>query len=82
VGTLPPIADATHLPRETVAERLRAALDLADLAERMLRQRRRREGLGEAETERRIEEWYAHHRPGAPDGDTIGRVRPWPPAPR
>jgi hypothetical protein len=66
--------------KETPAEKLRAALDLADLAERMLRQKLTRDepGLGPEEIEARIDAWYAK-RPGAEHGDTEGRPRPWPP---
>jgi hypothetical protein len=58
------------------AERLRTALELAELSERMLRQKLRRERprLAAEQIERLIDEWYAR-RPGAPHGDGDGEPR-------
>ena len=66
--------------KETAAEKLRAAFELADLAERMLRQRLRRDHpeLSDDDIEARITEWYAK-RPGAEHGDAEGVRRAWPP---
>ena len=63
------------------SERLAIALDLAEAAEEMLRERLAREGLDAAEIERRVVEWYAT-RPGAEDGDAPGRRVPFPREPR
>lgn len=66
-------------PSEGPAERLRLAFELIDLAERMLRQRLRREhpDLTDAQLEARIDAWYLH-RPGALDGDAVGTPGTWP----
>ena len=52
------------------ARRLEDALELADIAERMVRARLRRvhPELGDSEIEARVLEWL-HERPGAVDGD-------------
>ena len=62
------------------AERLRVALDLADLAERMLRAKLRRSlpDASDEQIEQRIDEWYLE-RPGARHGDADGRPGAWPP---
>ncbi len=54
-------------------EKLRVALELADLAEQMTRARLCRElpDADEDEIERRIQEWY-RTRPGAEQGDAEG----------
>jgi hypothetical protein len=54
-------------------EKLEEALELADLAERMVRERLRREhpGASEAEIESRVEAWLLV-RPGAEHGDAVG----------
>jgi hypothetical protein len=64
-----------------VAERLRLTLDLAELAEDMLRQKLRRDRprRSGARIEAEIDAWYSR-RPGAERGDAVGRLRPWPPA--
>jgi hypothetical protein len=64
---------------EGAAERLRTALELSELAERMLRQRLRREhpGASAARIEELVARWY-ETRPGAEHGDAEGRPVPWP----
>jgi hypothetical protein len=59
---------------EAAADRLRTALELVDLAERMLRAKLRRDHprMSAAEIERRIDDWYLR-RPGAEHGDAVGR---------
>ncbi len=59
----------------TPAQRLEEALELADLAEEMLRLKLRRThpAASDAEIERLIDEWYLS-RPGAEHGDTEGRL--------
>jgi len=66
-------------PNETPRERLRVAFDLIDTAERMLRQRLRREvaGITDEEIEARVAAWYAK-RPGAELGDADGVCGAWP----
>lgn len=65
--------------RTTAAQRIRIALDLFELAEKMLRQRLRRSrpGASEAEIEAEVIAWRMT-RPGAELGDAPGRLRPWP----
>jgi hypothetical protein len=66
-------------PTEAPAERLRLAFELADLAERMLRQRLRRDQaeLTDAEIEARVDAWY--ERPPAPcDGAADHAAVSWP----
>lgn len=60
---------------ERAARRLADAIELADLAERMVRARLRREHpeLSESELEARVLAWL-HDRPGAVEGDAEGRV--------
>jgi hypothetical protein len=60
-------------------QRLRTALDLFELGERMLRQRLRREqpDAAEAEIDEAVRRWL-RRRPGAEDGDAVGRSVPWP----
>lgn len=60
-------------------ERFQTALELTDLAERMLRQRLRREQpeLTDAEIDAKIDGWY-EDRPGAPHGDASGEPSGWP----
>jgi hypothetical protein len=60
---------------ETAQERFAVALELAELAEEMLRSRLRRKhpAYGEADVEREVDAWYAH-RPGAEHGDAEGRA--------
>jgi hypothetical protein len=64
---------------ETPAEKLRIAFALIDVAERMLRQRLRRESpdISEQALEERVAAWYAR-RPGAEFGDGEGIPAPWP----
>jgi hypothetical protein len=59
---------------EATARNLEDALELADLAERMMRMRIRREHpeLDADEVEARVLAWL-HERPGAEDGDAEGR---------
>jgi hypothetical protein len=61
--------------KASAAQRLEDALELADLAERMVRARLRREhpDWTEDELERALLEWL-HERPGAVQGDADGRV--------
>lgn len=75
-GTLGGMAQTSG---ETPAEKLRVALQLAEMAERMLRQRLRRESpdLSDEDIERRVASWYSR-RPGAELGDGEGRPAPWP----
>jgi len=65
--------------RETPAEKLRIAFSLIEVAERMLRQRLRREQpeISEDELEERVGAWYAR-RPGAEFGDGVGIPGTWP----
>lgn len=55
------------------AERLRAALELHDLGERMLRQRLRRErpSATDSDLDDAVDAWL-RERPGAEHGDAIG----------
>jgi hypothetical protein len=64
---------------ETATERLRMAFELIDIAERMLRQRLRREmpDISEQALAERVDAWYAR-RPGAELGDAEGRPGAWP----
>lgn len=64
---------------ETPTERLRATFELIDIAERMLRQRLRREspGMTEQALEARVSAWY-ERRPGAEFGDGEGISVAWP----
>lgn len=58
---------------DSAAERLEDALELADLAERMVRARLRREHpeLSDHELDERVLAWL-HERPGAETGDAEG----------
>ena len=64
---------------ETPTERLRMAFELIDVAERMLRQRLRREspGISDDVLEARVSAWY-ERRPGAELGDGEGIAGAWP----
>lgn len=59
---------------DTAQERFTVALELAELAEQMLRSRVRRKHpeYGDADIERIVDAWYAE-RPGAEHGDAMGR---------
>ena len=59
---------------------LAIAFDLYDAAEAIMRQNLKRDFPDEddAAIERRLVAWLLE-RPGAVDGDMLGRVRPWPP---
>ena len=61
------------------ADRFRTALDMFEFGEAMMRQRITREnpGLTADEIETRLVEWL-HMRPGAEDGDAVGRSGTWP----
>jgi hypothetical protein len=61
------------------ARRFRLALDMYELGERMVRQRLRREhpAADDRTIERLVGEWL-RDRPGARDGDAVGRPAPWP----
>ena len=65
--------------RETPTEKLRITFALIEVAERMLRQRLRREapGISEEALEERVAAWYAR-RPGAEVGDGVGIPATWP----
>jgi len=65
--------------RETPTEKLRMAFSLIEVAERMLRQRLRRESpdISNEALEERIAAWYAR-RPGAEFGDGVGIPAAWP----
>jgi hypothetical protein len=64
---------------ETPTERLRATFELIDFAERMLRQRIRREfpEITDQALEERVSAWY-ERRPGAEFGDGEGISVAWP----
>jgi hypothetical protein len=64
---------------ETPAERLRTTFELIDVAERLLRQRVRREfpDISEQALEERVSAWY-ERRPGAEFGDGEGIPVAWP----
>ncbi len=66
-------------PSPSPEEKLRIAIDLADLAQRMMLQKLRRDHPQESEQEvlSRLERWM-HTRPGAEHGDCIGRPISWP----
>jgi len=66
-------------PPEVVAERLRAALELASLGESMRRTQLRREhpAATDAEIDALLREWL-QTRPGAEHGDASGRPIAWP----
>ena len=61
------------MSEESAADRLRAALDLYEVGEAMVRQRMRREFPDDGDTliERRVTEWLLR-RPGAEHGDFPG----------
>lgn len=63
----------------TVVERFRVALELAELARKMYAQRMRRTHPEEsdAQIEERVVSWM-HSRPGAEQGDGVGRPVVWP----
>lgn len=60
-------------------KKLRIAFALIDVAERMLRQRLRRESpeISEQVLDERVSAWYAR-RPGAEFGDGVGMPAAWP----
>ena len=62
-----------------VAERVRTTLELVALAEDMIRAKVLRENpeATVAEIEEAVGRWYAH-RPGAEQGDGVGRPGTWP----
>jgi hypothetical protein len=64
---------------ETPTERLRTTFELIDVAERMLRQRLRRDlpDISEGALEARVSAWY-ERRPGAEFGDGEGIPVAWP----
>jgi len=66
-----------------MAERFEVALDLYATGEALMRQRIRRENpeLPPAEVEARVMAWL-RTRPGAEDGDAMGRQGAWPRIPR
>lgn len=66
-------------PPPSPAEKLRIAIDLADLGQRMMLQKLRRDHPRETEEEilARLQRWM-RTRPGAEHGDCIGRPIAWP----
>ncbi|WP_144118780.1 hypothetical protein [Catellatospora sichuanensis] len=62
------------MSQETAADRLRVALEMYELGERMLRTRLRRSrpSASDAEIDAAIQEWLSS-RPDAPVGDAPGR---------
>jgi len=62
------------------AERFRMTLALFEVAEAQMRQRLRRQytGASEEEIDAKVQAWLLH-RPGAEQGDALGRPIPWPP---
>jgi hypothetical protein len=64
---------------EQVAERFRTTLALFELGETMLRQKLRRKHpqAADAEIEAHVREWL-ERRPGAEQGDGVGRNVSWP----
>jgi Rv0078B-related antitoxin len=69
----------SNAPSPTPAQKLRIALDLADLAERMMLQKLRRQHpeATESELDARLQSWM-RTRPGAEHGDCVGRPVAWP----
>jgi hypothetical protein len=69
----------TEAQGETPAVKLRMVFHLVDVAERMLRQRLRREcpEMSGEDIEQQVVEWYGR-RPGAEFGDGEGRPARWP----
>jgi uncharacterized protein (DUF2267 family) len=67
------IRDYDYVMADDAAARLRAALELHDLGERMMRQRLRREQpqISDAELGQAIRAWL-RERPGAEHGDAVG----------
>jgi hypothetical protein len=63
----------------SAAERLRVALELAELGESMFRQRLRRDRprLTEEQIDALVDTWR-QHRPGAEHGDATGTPVAWP----
>jgi Rv0078B-related antitoxin len=62
-----------------IAERFKTAMELFEVAEAMLRQKLRRKYplASEAEIEAHMQEWL-EWRPGAEQGDGVGRPVAWP----
>jgi hypothetical protein len=67
------------VPEDVLREKLLVAFDLFEAGLDMRRQQLRRAYPDESDTEieRRLTEWL-HDRPGAPHGDSAGRVGSWP----
>ena len=67
------------VPGESPSEKLRMAFELIELADRMFRQRLRREspGISEESIEEQVTAWY-RRRPGAEFGDGEGTPAVWP----
>lgn len=65
--------------KQSIAARLRTAFDLFVAGERMMRQnlKRRYPDASPEEIERRLHAWL-RERPGAENGDAVGRPVPWP----
>ncbi|MBL4684562.1 MAG: hypothetical protein JKY37_08240 [Nannocystaceae bacterium] len=63
----------------TASQRLQIALELAEMAEQMMRQNLRRANpeASDGEIERLLVAWL-HTRPGAEHGDACGRPSAWP----
>lgn len=68
------LADDGLTDEETPADRVRAALELTDLAEQMFVQRLLREGATAEEAQQRLQAWRAE--PGTHAGDPWFAVRP------
>jgi hypothetical protein len=64
---------------ELASQRFAMALELLEAGEAIMRQNLRRKfpGADEADIERRLREWRLS-RPGAPDGDALGKPGRWP----
>jgi len=67
------------VPSESPTAKLRMAFELIDIAERMLRQRLRRESpsISDESIEQQVTAWY-RRRPGAEFGDGEGVPAVWP----
>jgi hypothetical protein len=64
---------------DRMARRMRLALELSELGEAMLRQRLRRKhpNASDEQIDALVAHWR-HTRPGAEQGDAVGRPVPWP----
>lgn len=64
----------SELPKLTPSEKLRIAMELAEVGYEMMREKLRREHPDESDEQiqERLTAWL-HHRPGAEYGDCVGR---------